>query len=150
MADYTLKNLKDIDDLAAGRGTGIEARFARIGPEHEALCDADRTGRVDGQPVFTTIKAETAAHGVFIPPTMPCQRLIDHDHLSGFVIITRTEKAPFYQRLVQRFQIIRAHRTEIGLRSQLAFCHRPPFDNKVTIKRPTRDALRIERVIGSD
>lgn len=37
MADYTLKNLKDIDDLAAGRGTGIEARFARSHLDSEHL-----------------------------------------------------------------------------------------------------------------
>jgi mannose-6-phosphate isomerase-like protein (cupin superfamily) len=29
MPDYTLKNLKEVDDLAAGRGGDIEARFGR-------------------------------------------------------------------------------------------------------------------------
>ena len=36
MPDYTIKNLKEIEDSAADRGPGIEARFARshIGSEH--------------------------------------------------------------------------------------------------------------------
>jgi mannose-6-phosphate isomerase-like protein (cupin superfamily) len=36
MSDYTKKNLKDLDDLAADRGGDIEARFARsqIDSEH--------------------------------------------------------------------------------------------------------------------
>jgi mannose-6-phosphate isomerase-like protein (cupin superfamily) len=29
MPDYTLKNIKDVDDSAADRGPGLEARFAR-------------------------------------------------------------------------------------------------------------------------
>ena len=29
MADYTIKNLMDIEDSASGRGTGVQARFAR-------------------------------------------------------------------------------------------------------------------------
>ena len=29
MSDYTLKNLKEIDDVAAGRASGVEMRFAR-------------------------------------------------------------------------------------------------------------------------
>ena len=39
MPDYTIKNLMDIDDSAAGRATGIEARFARshIDSEHLGL-----------------------------------------------------------------------------------------------------------------
>jgi mannose-6-phosphate isomerase-like protein (cupin superfamily) len=36
MSDYTLKNLKDLDNVAAGRGYDIDARFARgeIDSEH--------------------------------------------------------------------------------------------------------------------
>ncbi len=36
MSDFTIKNLKDVDDSAAGRGHEIEARFGRahIGSEH--------------------------------------------------------------------------------------------------------------------
>ena len=29
MADYTITNLKELDDSAAGRGGDVEARFAR-------------------------------------------------------------------------------------------------------------------------
>lgn len=36
MSDFTLKNLKELEDAAAGRGSGVEARFARsqIDSEH--------------------------------------------------------------------------------------------------------------------
>jgi len=36
MGDYTITNLKEVDDSAAGRGGDIEARFARkhLGSEH--------------------------------------------------------------------------------------------------------------------
>ncbi len=36
MSDYTIKNLKELDDVAAGRGGDVEARFARshIDSEH--------------------------------------------------------------------------------------------------------------------
>jgi quercetin dioxygenase-like cupin family protein len=36
MPDYTIKNFKELDDLAAGRGGDVEARFARshIDSEH--------------------------------------------------------------------------------------------------------------------
>ncbi len=36
MSDYSIKNLKEVDDAAAERGPGIEARFARkhLGSEH--------------------------------------------------------------------------------------------------------------------
>src|SRR2546421_613750 len=29
VSDYTIKNLKDVDDAAAGRGAGVEARMGR-------------------------------------------------------------------------------------------------------------------------
>lgn len=36
MPDYTIKNMKRLDDVAAGRGGDVEARFARsaLGTEH--------------------------------------------------------------------------------------------------------------------
>ncbi len=37
MSRFTIKNMKDIDDVAAERGTGIEARFARSHIESEHL-----------------------------------------------------------------------------------------------------------------
>jgi mannose-6-phosphate isomerase-like protein (cupin superfamily) len=37
MSDYTLKNLKDLDNLAAGRGFDIDARFARSEIESDHL-----------------------------------------------------------------------------------------------------------------
>lgn len=37
MPDFTKLNIKDLDDLAAGRGTGIEARFARSSMDSEHL-----------------------------------------------------------------------------------------------------------------
>ena len=37
MPDYTKKNFKDLDDLAAGRGTGIEVRFSRSSVDAEHL-----------------------------------------------------------------------------------------------------------------
>jgi mannose-6-phosphate isomerase-like protein (cupin superfamily) len=38
MTDYTIKNLKDLDDLAAGRTEGVEARMAR------SALDAEQVG----------------------------------------------------------------------------------------------------------
>ena len=37
MSDYTIKNLKDVDDVAAGRGAGVEARMARSALDSEHL-----------------------------------------------------------------------------------------------------------------
>src|SRR3954471_20715837 len=37
MTDYTIKNLKDLDDLAAGRAGGVEARMARSPLEAEQV-----------------------------------------------------------------------------------------------------------------
>jgi mannose-6-phosphate isomerase-like protein (cupin superfamily) len=37
MPDYTIKNLMEVDDSAAGRGPGIEARFARKHLDSEHL-----------------------------------------------------------------------------------------------------------------
>lgn len=37
MSDYTLKNLKELDDIAAGRGGDVEARFSRSHIESEHL-----------------------------------------------------------------------------------------------------------------
>ncbi len=37
MADFTIKNLKDVEDLAADRGPGLEARFARKHLDSEHL-----------------------------------------------------------------------------------------------------------------
>ena len=37
MTDYTIKNLKDLDDLAAGRAEGVEARMARSALETEQV-----------------------------------------------------------------------------------------------------------------
>lgn len=37
MSDYTIKNLKELDDVAAGRGGDVEARFARSQIESEHL-----------------------------------------------------------------------------------------------------------------
>src|SRR4051812_4656742 len=37
MSDYTIKNLKDLDDVAAGRVEGVEGRMARRALETEQL-----------------------------------------------------------------------------------------------------------------
>ena len=37
MPDYTIKNLKDVEDSAAGRGTDVEARFGRNHLDSEHL-----------------------------------------------------------------------------------------------------------------
>ena len=37
MTGYTIKNLKDLDDLAAGRAEGVEARMARSALETEQV-----------------------------------------------------------------------------------------------------------------
>jgi uncharacterized cupin superfamily protein len=37
MSDYTIKNLKDVDDAAAGRASGLEARMARSALDSEQL-----------------------------------------------------------------------------------------------------------------
>ena len=37
MSDYTIKNLKDLEDVAAGRATGIEARMGRGAIEAEQV-----------------------------------------------------------------------------------------------------------------
>jgi mannose-6-phosphate isomerase-like protein (cupin superfamily) len=37
MSDYTIKNLKDIDDVAAGRAEDVEARMSRRAIESEQL-----------------------------------------------------------------------------------------------------------------
>ena len=37
MSDYTIKNLKELDDVAAGRGVGLEARMARSALESEQV-----------------------------------------------------------------------------------------------------------------
>ena len=37
MSDYTIKNLKELDDVAAGRAEGVEARMARSALESEQL-----------------------------------------------------------------------------------------------------------------
>ena len=37
VSDYTIKNLKDVDDSAAGRAPGLEARMARSQLESEQL-----------------------------------------------------------------------------------------------------------------
>ena len=37
MSDYTIKNLKDLDDVAAGRAEGVEGRMARSALESEQV-----------------------------------------------------------------------------------------------------------------
>lgn len=37
MSDYTIKNLKDLEDVAAGRADGVEARMARHALEAEQV-----------------------------------------------------------------------------------------------------------------
>jgi mannose-6-phosphate isomerase-like protein (cupin superfamily) len=37
VSDYTIKNFKDVDDLAAGRAEGVEARMARRALEAEQV-----------------------------------------------------------------------------------------------------------------
>jgi len=37
MSDYTIKNLTELDDVAAGRGVGLEARMARSALESEQV-----------------------------------------------------------------------------------------------------------------
>jgi len=37
MSNYTIKNLKDIDDVAAGRAPGVEARMGRAAIESEQV-----------------------------------------------------------------------------------------------------------------
>ncbi len=37
MSDFMIKNLKDLEDVAAGRGAGVEARFARTALDSEHL-----------------------------------------------------------------------------------------------------------------
>jgi quercetin dioxygenase-like cupin family protein len=37
MSDYTIKNLKEVDDVAAGRAPGVEARMARSVIDSEQL-----------------------------------------------------------------------------------------------------------------
>ena len=37
MSDYTIKNLKDVDDVAAGRAPGVEARMARSAIETKEI-----------------------------------------------------------------------------------------------------------------
>ena len=37
MTDYTIKNLKEVDDVAAGRAEGVEARMARRAIEAEQV-----------------------------------------------------------------------------------------------------------------
>src|SRR3954447_13168468 len=37
MSDYTIKNLKEVDDVAAGRAPGVEARMARSALESSQL-----------------------------------------------------------------------------------------------------------------
>lgn len=37
MSDFTLKNIRELEDAAAGRGSGVEARFARAHIDSEHL-----------------------------------------------------------------------------------------------------------------